>query len=188
MYYMCEVCGAAIKPEAYVCSVAGSNSRWYCGICGARYKTRFGVLFEMRLTSRVLYCRSPLPCDPCELIELVDGFLQFHAVLELSAASTGASAVGNVIAEWFAAPITRVVSNDSAFINGAFLTNSHQLGHYHVDRSIWSHMLALTQLEVGNAFIFGVMMSVYISRQQPPKRYVELFENRLVQLFGFDAH
>ena len=37
------------------------KQRWYCPVCAARYKTKYGVLCEIKVFDRYLYCLASFP-------------------------------------------------------------------------------------------------------------------------------
>ena len=76
VYYICQRkydaegkdrCNAAIQSLAWDRMIAdpiANKQRWYCNVCGARYKTAYGVLVELIVkgnTKEALYCKADLP-------------------------------------------------------------------------------------------------------------------------------
>ena len=76
IYYICQRkwdaqgldrCNAASKSEGWSPKSDDPNApaqRWYCPVCGARYRAAYGVLVEILLkgdTEKAIYCKADLP-------------------------------------------------------------------------------------------------------------------------------
>ena len=70
-YYVCmscmssgeDKCCTAIELNSLVSS---SETRWYCGCCHARWRVRYGVLYEFTVGDQVMYCKGDFP--PCQIL------------------------------------------------------------------------------------------------------------------------
>ena len=64
-----ERCNAASKADGWIPKSDDPNARaqrWYCPVCGCRYKAAYGVLVEILLkgnTQRALYCKAEVMPD-----------------------------------------------------------------------------------------------------------------------------
>ena len=70
VYYVCRAGGSANECCTLIESLKWTRfhdlpfaikQRWYCGYCRAKYKTKFGVLCEMRIGTQAMYCKAEIP-------------------------------------------------------------------------------------------------------------------------------
>ena len=63
-----------------------TGQRWYCKICTAKYKTKFGVLVEMINGNQACYCMAELPpadIQDAKMLKIEETFKQFTTPQEL---------------------------------------------------------------------------------------------------------
>ena len=68
MYYICRAgnppCNTLIESKAWDTlkeDPLAVKQRWYCKVCFARYKTRYGCLIEIVRAGVAMYCQAELP-------------------------------------------------------------------------------------------------------------------------------
>ena len=75
-YYVCmscmssgeDKCCTAIEQNSLVSNSENSRPwRWYCGCCDARWKVKYGVLYEFTVGDHVMYCKGDI--QPCRIME-----------------------------------------------------------------------------------------------------------------------
>ena len=98
--------------------------RWYCGICRARYKTKYGVLVEIILNGKAMYCKADLPphaIQDAKLMKIEEDFKEYSTPEALLAALPRVS------------PLDRKV----------FLVDTAVVGHYKIDETMLSGVAKL---------------------------------------------
>ena len=68
---------------------AATGQRWYCKMCHAKYKTKYGVLVEMINGSQACYCLGELPpfdIQDAKMMAIEQHFSQYNSPAELLAA------------------------------------------------------------------------------------------------------
>ncbi|KAI4253179.1 MAG: hypothetical protein L6R35_007566 [Caloplaca aegaea] len=59
----CNTAMASKKWDIFHSDPMASKQRWYCKFCNSRYKTKFGVLVELKVHDEVMYVLADLPPD-----------------------------------------------------------------------------------------------------------------------------
>ena len=98
VYYVC-IAGGSIYPcntvieatawDRLIDQLEATGQRWYCKMCHAKYKTKYGVLVEFINGSQACYCRGELPpfdIQDAKFMAIEQHFGQYKTPAELLAA------------------------------------------------------------------------------------------------------
>jgi hypothetical protein len=98
VYYVCLAgggtypCNTVIEAMAWdrlKVELEATGQRWYCKMCYAKYKTKYGVLVEMINGTQACYCLGELPpfdLQDAKLMAIQQHFSQYNSPAELLAA------------------------------------------------------------------------------------------------------
>jgi hypothetical protein len=137
VYYLCLAgppnwpCNSAIKAMVWDRCVVDARMRWYCKLCNAKYRHKFGVLIEIINGTQASYCLAPLPFDDfqdAEMMIVEKSFTQFNTPAELLAAL----------------PAFR------PFARGDLLQETAHEGHYHLNAEMMEGLATLEWSQLYN--------------------------------------
>ncbi len=95
VYYVCTAggsiypCNTVIEATAWdrlIDQLEATGQRWYCEMCHAMYKTKYGVLVEMTNGSQACYCLGeppPFDIQDAKMMKIEETFKQFTTPQEL---------------------------------------------------------------------------------------------------------
>jgi hypothetical protein len=97
VYYICVAGGAhpcntvieAMAWDRFKKELEATGQRWYCKMCYAKYKTKYGVLVEMINGKQACYCLGAIPpfdISDAKLMAIQQQFSQYSTPAELLAA------------------------------------------------------------------------------------------------------
>jgi hypothetical protein len=98
VYYICVAghattpCNTVIEAMAWdrlKTEMEATGQRWYCKMCHAKYKTKYGVLVEMINGKQACYCKGEIPpfdLQDAKLMAIEKHFIQFKTPADLLAA------------------------------------------------------------------------------------------------------
>ena len=103
-----------------------TGQRWYCKVCTARYRAKFGVLIEIIRGDKALYCKADCPDDHVKDAKAM--------IIERNTQAAGHRTPEEL---YRALPVMRPMDR------GDLLTATGATGHFTIDKEAWSLMPTL---------------------------------------------